>query len=46
MAICTFCGKPAEKEVGKKGVCKVCAGEIIKTFKDELTGASSKSKSK
>jgi heterodisulfide reductase subunit A len=24
MAVCTFCGKKAEKEVGKKGVCKVC----------------------
>ena len=45
MAICTFCGKPAEKEFGKKGVCKVCAGEIIETFKDEIAGATSKSKS-
>jgi len=44
MAICTFCGKPAEKEVGKKGVCKVCAGEIIETFKEELKGKSSKPK--
>lgn len=44
MAICTFCGKPAEKEVGKKGVCKVCAGEIIEMFKEELKGKSSKSK--
>lgn len=44
MAICTFCGKPAEKEVGKKGVCKVCAGEIIETFKEELKGKPSKSK--
>ena len=38
MAICTFCGKPAEKEVGEKGVCKVCAGDIIKMFEDELKG--------
>ncbi len=36
MAICTFCGKPADKEVEGKHVCKVCAGEIVKTFKDEL----------
>jgi hypothetical protein len=42
MAICTFCGKPAEKEVGKKGVCKVCAGEIVKMFEDELKGKPSK----
>ncbi|MGD0951294.1 MAG: hypothetical protein ABR985_02690 [Methanotrichaceae archaeon] len=44
MATCTFCGKPAEKEVGKKGVCQVCAGEIIETFKEELKGKSSKPK--
>jgi len=44
MATCTFCGKPAEKEVGKKGVCKVCAGEIVGMFKDELKGKTSKSK--
>jgi hypothetical protein len=30
MATWAFCGKPAEKEVGKKGACKVCAGEITK----------------
>lgn len=44
MATCTFCGKPAEKEIGKKGVCQVCAGEIIETFKEELKGKPSKSK--
>jgi len=26
----------------KKGVCKVCAGEIIKMFEDELKGKPSK----
>ncbi len=44
MAICTFCGKPAEKEVGKKGVCKVCAGEIVEMFKEEIKGVSGKGK--
>ena len=43
MATCTFCGKPAEKEVGKKGVCQVCAGEIVKMFfGDEPKGNPSK----
>lgn len=37
MAVCTFCGKPAEEEVGGgKGVCKVCAGKVVKALKDEL----------
>jgi hypothetical protein len=37
MATCTFCGKPAEEEVGGgKGVCKVCAGKVAKVLKDEL----------
>jgi hypothetical protein len=44
MATCTFCGKPAKKEVGKKGVCQVCAGEIVEAFKEELQGKPSKSK--
>jgi hypothetical protein len=44
MAVCTFCGKTAEKEVGKKGVCKVCAGKIAEMFKDELKEKVSKSK--
>ncbi|MGA9098364.1 MAG: hypothetical protein WB392_05470 [Methanotrichaceae archaeon] len=36
MAVCTFCGQPAEKDLDGKHVCKVCAGKIVKTFKDEL----------
>jgi hypothetical protein len=44
MAVCTFCGKKAEKEIGKKGVCKICAGEIAEMFKEELTGKASKPK--
>ncbi len=44
MAVCTFCGKKAEKEIGKKGVCKVCAGEIAEMFKEELKGKASKPK--
>ena len=36
MAFCTFCNKPAEKEIKGKHVCKVCAKEIVKTFENEL----------